>query len=317
MSVLYDEPGPRARRNTIIFSIIFTLLAIGGFYQFMYKPLAAKGQFTMLKWGPLVDPGNEYFDGVWTRIWAGAQVTLTSAAIAIVASTAVGVVLGMVRLQLRSLSHNRYRGLPSAAGYAIRGLTWLLNLITRICIEFFRGIPVIITIFFAWKLLGGTMYPLVVGLTIYNGIVIAEIIRSGMDGLPRGQREAAESIGLSSFQTTWLILLPQAIRVMLPALISQLVVVLKDTALGGLFIAGYEELIAVGKQIKDVLPQLALDQEGYNPLQVFTVIGIMFIIVNYSLSKLAQYAERRLSTKSAGKPVKAAALTDLDTGRAI
>jgi glutamate transport system permease protein len=138
-----------------------------------------------------------------------------------------------------------------------------------------------------------------------------------MDGLPRGQREAAESIGLSSIQTTWLILLPQAIRVMLPALISQVVVILKDTALGGLFIAGYEELIAVGKQIKDALPQAVLDQEAYNPLQVFTVIGIMFIIVNYSLSKLAQFAERRLSTKSAAKPVKAAAISDLDTGRAF
>src|SRR6185295_687902 len=81
---------------------------------------------------------------------------------------------------------------------------------------------------------------LVIGLTIYNMVVIAEILRSGVEGLPQGQGEAAASLGLSQLRTVRMILLPQAVRIMLPALISQLVVVLKDTSLG--FIISYEEL---------------------------------------------------------------------------
>jgi glutamate transport system permease protein len=128
------------------------------------------------------------------------------------------------------------------------------------------------------------MWYLVIGLTVYNSVVIGEILRSGMEGLPGGQAEAASAIGLSPLQTTRIILLPQAYRIMLPALISQLVVVLKDTSLG--FIISYEETLNVGKQIIGVLG---------NPIQVYTVIGVLFITVNYSLSKLAQYIQRRLA----------------------
>jgi glutamate transport system permease protein len=159
-----------------------------------------------------------------------------------------------------------------------------------VCVEVFRGLPVVITIFFVARGLPefgvtmDTLYYLVIGLTIYNSVVIAEILRSGMEGLPFGQREAAVSIGLSPAQTTFMILLPQAYRIMLPALISQLVVVLKDTSLG--FIISYEETLNVGKQIIGVLD---------NPIQVYFVIAVLFIIVNYSLSKLAQYIQRRLA----------------------
>ncbi|WP_020523500.1 amino acid ABC transporter permease [Catelliglobosispora koreensis] len=303
-SVLYDAPGPRAKRRTIILSVVIGLAAVALLYQFVYKPLDAKGQFSMVKWGPLIDPDNEYFDGVWDRLWVGAKATMQAAALAIVFSALVGLVLGVIRILLRAVSTRRYATLPPAVAYGLRGLTWVLNALTRVCVEFFRGIPVVITIFFAWQLLGGTFLPVVVGLVIYNGIVIAEIVRSGMEGVAKGQREAAESLGLSSLQTTRLILLPQAIRTMLPALISQIVVVLKDTALGGIIVAGYEELIATSRQVSQLLPQLAFDQELYNPLQFFTIVCLMFLVVNYALSKLAQYLERRLSTKADAKPVK-------------
>jgi glutamate transport system permease protein len=169
---------------------------------------------------------------------------------------------------------------------------------------------VVITIFFVWAWLptigaattsnrgpadaplafDNPMGYLVIGLTIYNSVVIGEILRSGMEGIPTGQREAAAALGLSPFQAIRLILLPQAFRVMLPALISQLVVVLKDTSLG--FIISYEEVLRVSSQIVGVLN---------NPIQVYTVVGVAYIAVNYALSRLAQYVQRRFSRRrSAG-----------------
>jgi glutamate transport system permease protein len=312
-AVLYDAPGPRARRLTVIVSVVFTVLTIAGLYFFIYKPLDQQGQFSMVKWGPLIDPSNPYFTAVWERLRIGGIATLEAAGLGIVFSLIFGLVLAIFRLQLRSLATNRYARLPAPAGLAIRGITWLLNAVTRVCVEFFRGIPLIITIFFVWRLLGGGLGSLVVGLTIYNGIVIAEIIRSGMEGLPKGQREAAQAVGLSSLQTTRFVLLPQAIRIMLPALVSQIIVILKDTALGGVII-GYQEIIQVGRQLTQALPYETLNQESYNPIQIFAVIGVMFIIVNYALSKLAQYLEARMGRRTSGKlKMKSAGLTSAVT----
>ncbi|MBA3488923.1 MAG: amino acid ABC transporter permease [Longispora sp.] len=288
-SILYDIPGPRARRITLISSAIAGVLVLVGVYFLVYRPLADNGEFSGEKWGPLLNPGNEVFSLVWNRLAFGARQTLIAAVLAILFSLVAGTLLGVLRIQLRALLQRRFTGLAVPAAYGLRGLSWLLNTITRICVEVFRGLPVVITIFFVSRLgpsigfsVANPMWYLVVGLTIYNMVVIAEILRSGMTGLPGGQAEAAAALGLSSFQTTRLILLPQAFRVMLPALISQLVVVLKDTSLGVLI--SYEELLNVGKQITGTLS---------NPIQVYAVIGAMYITVNYALSKLAQYIQRR------------------------
>jgi ABC-type proline/glycine betaine transport system permease subunit len=128
------------------------------------------------------------------------------------------------------------------------------------------------------------LWYVVIGLTVYNGVVIGEILRSGMEGLPGGQAEAAAALGLTPLQTTRTILLPQAARIMLPALISQLVVVLKDTSLG--FIVSYEETLEVAKQIMGSLG---------NPIPVYFVLGAGFIAVNSALSWLARYTQRRLA----------------------
>ena len=101
---------------------------------------------------------------------------------------------------------------------------------------------------------------LVIGLTLYNGAVIAEIVRAGVLAIPKGQSEAAMAIGLGRGQTLRLVLLPQAVRVMLPALVSQLVVLLKDTSLG--FVIGYPELLRTGGQLVQVLEQPAPDVRG-------------------------------------------------------
>ncbi|GGL18620.1 putative glutamate ABC transporter, permease [Mangrovihabitans endophyticus] len=245
----------------------------------------------MDKWGPLIDPNNEYFGQLWQRIADGFQATLTAAALAVVASLLCGTLLAMARLQLKAMARRRYVGLPTAAALLLRALTVALDWISRIFVEVFRGLPVVITIVFVWLGLpaagvdlGNLLWYLVLGLVLYNTVVIAEILRSGMEGLPSGQREAADAVGLSTGQTIRMILLPQAFRIMLPALISQLVVVLKDTSLG--FIIGYEEILRVTSQIVQFLN---------NQIQMYVVVGAIYILVNYALSKLAGYVQHRLA----------------------
>ncbi|MPZ27580.1 MAG: ABC transporter permease subunit [Micromonosporaceae bacterium] len=302
-AVLYDVPGPRARRVTTIVSLLAGLALLVGAYFLVYRPLADAGELSMDKWGPLIDPGNELFGQVWRRLGDGLRATLLAAVFAIVFSLLVGTLLAVLRLQLRQLRTRRYAGLSRPLALAARGLGTGLGWLTRVFVEVFRGAPVVITIFFVWRVLPelglrppdlsmpglplpSLMWSLVIGLTLYNGVVIGEILRSGMQGLPRGQTEAAQAIGLSSLQTTLRILLPQAYRIMLPALISQLVVVLKDTALG--FIITYSEVMRTANLLAEN-PQLR------NPLQMYAVVGVIFILVNYTLSKLAGYVERRVA----------------------
>jgi glutamate transport system permease protein len=297
-SVLYDAPGPTTRLLTWIISPVAGLLALVGAYFLIYKPLKSKGQLSMDLWGPLIDPGNENFKQVWTRFGEGFKATLTAAVLAIACSLILGTALAILRVQLKAVMKRRFADM-GGIGLVVRGLVIVLNTVTRLCVEVFRGIPVVITIFFVWVLLSKTgaedldlgfvtipslLYTLVLGLTIYNGVVIGEILRSGMEGLPSGQREAADAIGLSTFQTLYLVLMPQAFRIMLPALISQLVVVLKDTSLG--FIITYEEILKVASQTIGVLG---------NSIPTYIVIAVIYIAINYTLSKVAEFTQRRLA----------------------
>lgn len=285
-SVLYDEPGPRARRRARIATAIGLVLILA-LVAVVVRRLQAQGQFDQELWAPLVDPSTEEFGQVWSIIGEGARATLVAAGLAIVASIVVGVLLGTTRL---------------LSGRAVR-----IPLVGFI--ELFRGLPVIITIVFVWRafeelgidvgFLPGEdgLWYLVIGLTLYNSVIIAEILRAGVQSLPSGQREAALAVGLSERATMRLVLLPQAFRVMLPALISQLVVVLKDTSLAAL-VGLYTELLRTGQRLYQTLD---------NPIQVLFVIGLLFIVVNYALSRLAIYLERRLSRSKAGSGDAAAA----------
>ena len=124
---------------------------------------------------------------------------------------------------------------------------------------------------------------LVAGLTLYNCVIISEIVRAGIQSLPRGQVEAGLAIGMTPGQVMSQVQLPQAVRAMLPALISQLIVVLKDTSLVT-FIANYDELLSQGESIQRNLG---------NPIQTFFVVALIYIAINYALGRLAQYIERR------------------------
>ena len=287
-TVLYDAQGPRARRRTLIGTVVAVLLLLGLAYL-VYRKLDEEGQFSMELWGPLVDPGNEDFDSVWRLLGTGVLNTLRAAAVAMVLSIVLGTLIAVARI-----SAGRVGRIPLIA-----------------LIEVFRGLPVVVLVFIGVRVLpdlgidmrglpgGQVFWGLVIGLTVYNMVIFAEIVRAGVASLPRGQREAALATGLTNWQTMRIVLLPQAFRTMLPAIISQLIVVLKDTSLVT-FIANYDELLSQGESIQRNLG---------NPIQTFFVVALIYIAINYALGRLAQYIERRQ-----GRAGRAAEQTAEDAG---
>ncbi len=283
-TVLFDAPGPRAKRNTAIGTVV-ALVVLAGLVVLALVQLGANDQLDPEKWGPMFNPGNRYFVATWSALWVGLSLTLVAAALTLVLSMVIGTALAVARIS-------------SAPWYR-----WLVVSV----IELLRGLPVVITIFFAARVLpelGVTLPPLwylVIGLTAYNCVIIAEIIRSGVQALPRGQSEAAYAVGLTRFQVLRLILLPQAFRIMLPALISQLVVIVKDTSLG-FVIFNFSEFVRTAR----IVIQFFGGNEGINlALQMFVAVALVFILINYALGKLAEFVQRRLARggRTAAAPV--------------
>ena len=163
---------------------------------------------------------------------------------------------------------------------------------TRIVLEFLRGMPVVLMMLFVLLVFATSSFIAVVaGLVLYNSAIFAEIIRAGVQSLPKGQREAGLAIGLTSFQSRLTIELPQAIRRMLPSLVAQLVVLLKDTSLG--YIVAYGELLRAVQVMADFLgPQYLFP--------VFFVAAAIYIAINLAVSRLAIWIERRGSKQAAG-----------------
>ncbi|GAA1282410.1 amino acid ABC transporter permease [Streptomyces javensis] len=218
-SALYDVPGPHTRRRHRMYALAGTavLLALLGWIVYL---LVHTGQFAHRKWMPF-----EY-KGIQELLLNGLAGTLKAFGMAAVLSLALGGVLAAGRLS----EH--------------RPLRWTATLV----VEFFRAMPVLVMIFFVFVALRVQPLPaLVTGLTLYNGSVLAEVFRAGVNSVDRGQREAAYSLGLRKTQVMMSVLVPQGVRAMLPAIISQLVVALKDTSLG--FLITYEEFLHAGKLI--------------------------------------------------------------------
>lgn len=273
-SVLFDVPGPRARLRGNVLTLVFAVLFLAVAY-FVYSKLAEKGQWDAKLWKPFLDPQ------VWTgQIIPGLVGTLAAAAVAAILALVFGIVFGIGRL-----SDHRWVSVPSGA-----------------VVEFFRAIPLLIMIFFAQQgafdifgLALSAFWAVVLGLTLYNGSVLAEIIRAGIHAMPRGQWEAAYSIGLRKSGVMRLVLIPQAITAMMPAIVGQMVVLLKDSALG--WIIAYEDLLNAG---------LRLIPANYNNLiPSAIVIATIYILINLALGYLANALERRSrrSRKTSAKPI--------------
>ncbi|WP_216907268.1 amino acid ABC transporter permease [Nocardia noduli] len=266
-SVLFDAPGPRARlRNNLISVLVAAVIIALGFV--LYRAFDEQGQFAAEKWKPFLD------SDVWeTYLLPGLKGTIVAAVLSIVFALVLGMIFGILRL-----SEHRW-----------------VRIVAGAIVEFSRAIPVLILMIFLFAIFSEykvfksddlALAAVVVALTIYNGSVIAEIVRAGIRSLPKGQTEAAVALGLRKNQLMRLILLPQAVTAMLPALISQMVVALKDTALG--YQITYGEIVREGKQ---------LGASEQNIIPALIVVAVIMIILNSSLSFTATKLEQRLRAR--------------------
>lgn len=269
-SVLFDVPGPRSRRRHRIASILGGL-ALVGLIAFLVKRLHDNGALEPEIWEVLSYPE------VWERLGEGLLATLKAASIAAVLALLLGAVMTALRLS------------PSP------WLSWP----AKVYIELFRGLPVLLLMFFPIALFTDVTYfmGVVIGLTLYNSAIIAEILRSGVAALPSGQREAGLAIGLTPVACLRLIEFPQAVRIMLPTLVSQVVVLLKDTSLG--YVITYPELLQVVRELKNYYAT-SFGSEVVFPL--FFVGAGIYILVNMTISQVANWLVRRGAKKAAAAP---------------
>jgi His/Glu/Gln/Arg/opine family amino acid ABC transporter permease subunit len=266
-TVLFDVPGPRARRRQRSGTALGLVLVLALIGLALWR-LGSNGQLEPARWAILFD----FRAGVPQALGNALVDTLEVAAVAMVAATVLGALLAFGRL-----SDHAWMRVP-----------------VTVVIEFFRAVPLLILILFCLLYLPtiglrvGAFGALALGLTLYNMSVLAEIFRAGILSVDRGQREAASALGMRKSQVMMLVLLPQAVRRMLPVLIAQLVVLLKDSSLG--FIVGYFELL---RQARSLVEFFNFQFGDLYTFQLYVAAGLIYIIVNVLLSQLAKYVERR------------------------
>jgi len=287
-TVLFDLPGPRARRRQRIGTIIgglFVALLLG----LVLWQLGKNEQLDPDRWSILFDPAS----GVPQALWDALLNTLAAAAVGMVLATVFGALLAVGRLS----DHGWVRGPVTAV------------------VEFFRAVPLLILILFCLLYLPTLGVPmtaflaLVLGLTLYNMAVLAEIFRAGILSIDRGQREAAFALGMSKTQVMTTVLFPQAVRRMLPVLVAQLVVLLKDSSLG--FIVGYLELLRQARSLVEFFNFRFGDTYTF---QLYVGAALIYIVVNVLLSTAARYVERRTrrTPKAAAEPARVTADVEMD-----
>lgn len=275
--VLGEIMGPRARRRVLVLSIAAGA-ALAGFIVLALLRLNANDQLDADRWRPFTTRAVQDF------FFDGAKNTVRAAVTAMVIALAAGGFIGLARLS---------RSLPP-------------RLLAAVYVQFFRGLPLYVLILFCGFGLPrldvrfGTFWFLVMALSIYNSAVLAEIFRAGILSLDRGQSEAAYAIGLGYWPTMAYVVVPQAVRRMVPALVSQLVTLLKDTSLGGLIF--YDELLRRAR-INAEFTQRTLPS--------LVVVAVIYIIMNAALSRLASWLEARQSRRYGTSRIEVDGVEDL------
>jgi len=275
--LLADDLGPRGKRRALIASVVSGVV-IAAIVAVAVLRLSDKGQLDASRWEPLTR---------WTVIrflLGGLVQTLKAAAVAMVLAMIVGALLALGRLARSPIMR-----WPAVA-----------------YIEFFRGVPVLLLILFTavglpqYGVHLALLWYLVIALVAYNSAVLAEIFRSGILSLDRGQTEAAYSLGLGYWQTMTSVVIPQAARRMVPAIVSQLVTLLKDTSLG--FVIAFEELLSRSRSTGEFFG---------DPLQAVAFVALMYIAVNFTLSRVANRLEVRQRRRYKAGAISVAGAEDL------
>ncbi len=272
LSVLYDAPGPKARMRSRTISVVGVILIIGALILLVLAMGAPKasangaiqpGLWDASRWDVFSDVQ------VWRSLGQGVLATLSMAGVAAAIALPLGVVFSFGRA-----SDSAMVRVPST-----------------VVLEFVRGMPVLLMMLFILLVFStGSFWAGVAALAVYNGAIIGEALRAGIKSLPRGQREAGLAIGLTPISTRMRIEFPQAFRQMLPIIIAQLVVLLKDTSLA--FVVGYSELLRVG--VKN-LPDFFGNRYAFS---FFMVVLAIYLAMNLSLSWLARVIAHRTNPKA-------------------
>lgn len=259
-SVLFDAPGPRTIARHRAYTIVSILAIVALLALAVYK-LWVEDQLEYDKWEPFVTP--RYLSAL---LLDGVVTTLSMAGAAVLGAVGLGLALGLGKLS----DH--------------RPVRW----VSFVVVEFFRAVPVLllmILIFFSWGITrgeSGAYWSVVGALALYNGAVLAEIFRAGMNAVPQGQPEAAYALGMRKSQVVWIVQLPQAIKIMVPAIISQCVVALKDTSLG--YAVAAPGLTQVGE---------AIYQQFQNQVPTILVIALLYIAMNTVLTVVATWIQAK------------------------
>lgn len=275
MTVLYDTPGPRAHRRARLISVVVWVLLAAGIAWVLVALAAPRITAAGAEQPGLLDPSrwDIFLDlAVWRRYSQALGNTLGMAALGAVLAIVIGVVFSFMRTARSAVVR-----IPST-----------------VVLEFFRGMPVLLMMLFILLVFSTPSYWAGVwALAVYNGAIIGEILRSGVAALPRGQREAGLTLGLTPLATRFLIEFPQAVRNMLPIIIAQLVVLLKDTALA--YVISYPELLNLGvRRLSNFLGSQYF-------FSLFIVTLLIYLLLNLLLSWVARLVARRLRP-GAGRP---------------
>ena len=279
VNVLFDAPGPRTVARHRIYTVVGGLAVLAVLGWVIWK-LYDDGQFEGDKWEVFVTPDYVQRDLPGTARHRARWPSSPSSAPSCSASS----------LGVGKLSSHRWVRWPS----------WAF-------VEFFRAIPVLLLMVFIWYGLGiqndsSSFWGVVIALTLYNGSVLAEVLRAGVNAVPRGQAEAAYAIGLRKTQVMNLVLMPQAVKIMLPAIISQCVVALKDTALGVyILVAGTHQ----------VYKQIYLEFD--NRIPTMLVIAGLYIGLNLILTMLATWVQKKFVGEKKPLEISMVGVTDADT----
>lgn len=260
MRPMFDEPGPRGQRRSFLVSLAFGLVFVIATVLAVIR-LSAQGQFDPSLWLPILSPTDAHFLELWSFLGQGALRTLVVVALSMVISALAGILVSI----------------------AVQLSPPILQRAIRVAVELARAVPVVLLIFLTSVLIqaqGVEINPIwymVIAISLHNAAVLSEIVRAGVNSLPRGQTEAAYAVGLRQPMTLWVILLPQALRAMRPALITQIILMVNESALG--FIVSYPELLRSA--------QVAV-QSLNNPLQMYFVVGLLYVAFNLTLSRLSR-----------------------------
>lgn len=260
---LYEAPGPRTRRRVRIATAISLILVVAALAAIGYR-FYITGQFAPRYWTFFAKATT------WKFLLQGFAGTVRVALTAGVIALALGLLLMLGRI-----SHVK-----------------TLSTACRIVTDFFRSLPSLLLIYFFFLIVPqygikmSSFWMLTLPVALAASGVLAEVFRAGVNAVPKGQVEAALSLGMSPLRTTFKIVLPQAIRFVIPSLISQLVVVVKDTTVA--YVVSYPDLMQNARVLIT----------NYDALvSVYFTIAIIYILINYAINQASIYVSHRLGVK--------------------